>query len=53
MPASQPGRQPGRTPEFGADVDFVYPSFREEEGLASLAFADTNPAALFGHAGSR
>lgn len=32
--------------EFGSDVDFVFPSFRADETLASLAYADTDPAAL-------
>ncbi len=41
-------------PEFGADMDFVFPSFNAEESLASLAHANTDPAALSnGHPGTR
>lgn len=32
--------------EFGSDVGFVFPSFQAEESLASLAYANTDPAAL-------
>ncbi|KAK9868384.1 hypothetical protein WJX84_004044 [Apatococcus fuscideae] len=40
--------------EFGADVHFVTPSFRADESLASLAYANTDPAALSnGHHDSR
>ena len=32
--------------EFGSDVDFIFPSFQADESLASLAYANTDPAAL-------
>ena len=40
--------------EFGSDIEFVFPSLHADDSLASLTFANTDPAGLLnGHAGSR